>query len=338
MKSLKNNKYFCILLFAIFSLTACQTEQVSNDPPKKTLGVSMASMKEDVFSIMKEAMYDNMERDNIDIIWLDAKDDKEQQKKDISYLLEQDVDLIIMTPVDSKEAAKLVEKINKEEIPVIALDRIIENVQLSGYITADSFLVGLEQARYLCEQVEKGNIILLKGDKENNVAHEITAGNMEILKKNVNINIVVEEWHKAWSPELAEETVRNALDKHPDIVGVLANNSNMAMAAVNVLKEKNLIDKVITVGADASKEACIAIAKGEHDADVDKMPYVLGLTAFKAAVIILRDESWIFDRRIRNGEYSTAVDVTPVMFIDKYNLIAMKNRWDELNKYLEDME
>ncbi|MFW6288107.1 MAG: substrate-binding domain-containing protein, partial [bacterium] len=180
MKVLKYIICIWITLFAVFFLTACQSEQVSNNPPKKTLGVSMASMKEDVFSIMKEAMYDNKERDNIDIIWLNAKDDEEQQKKDISYLIEQDVDLIIMNPVNTKDASKLVEKINENDIPVLALDRIVNDVQLAGYITSDSFRVGLEQAKYLSGQINhQGNIILLKGDKENNVAYEITAGNME---------------------------------------------------------------------------------------------------------------------------------------------------------------
>ncbi len=341
MKTIKHNINFIFLIILLISLlTACQSEKkVSQVPPKKTIGVSMASMKEDVFPIMKEAMFDIKDKDNVKVIWLNASDEAEKQKKDLEYLLKQKVDIIIINPVKSIESSELVDKIIKAGLPVIALDRIVDGVQLAGYITADSFRVGEEQAKYLSDQIDhQGKIMILKGDKENNVAYEITAGNKEILKGNPKINIVVEKWHKAWDPELAEQTVRNALEEHPDLKGILANNSNMAMAAVKVLKEKNMTDKVVTVGADASKDACISIAKGEHNADVDKMPYILGLAAFKAAIMVVRGETWYYDQHIKSGDYSIPVKMTPVMLIDKYNLIAMKDRWKELDKYIEKME
>ena len=134
---------------------------------------------------------------------------------------------------------------------------------------------------------------------------------------------------------MAEETVRRTLEKHPDLKGILANNDAMTMAAIKVLKEKNLTDKIITVGADASKEACLAIARGEHDADVDKMPYVLGMVSFKVASSLAREEPWEYDREIKNGEYDVRVKVTPIMLIDKYNLITIRDRWPEFNQYIK---
>ena len=296
----------------------------------------MASMEEEVFTIMKEAMMDLKNRDNVEIIWLDANKKEEKQKQDIDYLLKQNVDVIVINPVNSNKSSKLVEKIQKAGIPVVSIDRFVENTNLSGYITADNFRVGTEQAKYLSEQIDhQGEIVVLKGDKENNVAYEITNGNKEVLKKELKIQIVAEKWHKGWSPELAEITVRKALEEYPDIKGILANNSDMAMAAVKVLKEKKMIERIITVGADASKEACIAIAKGEHDADVDKMPYILGLTTFKAAIMIARKKTWYYDQRIKSGEYSIPVKITPVLLIDKYNIVALKDRWKEFDKYIE---
>ena len=109
----------------------------------------------------------------------------------------------------------------------------------------------------------------------------------------------------------------------------------MAMAAVKVLKEKNLTGQVITVGADATREACLAIAREEHDADVDKMPYVLGMVSFKVACYLARQEPWEYDTVVKNGEHEVRVKVTPIMLIDKYNLIAMRDRWPELNKYIK---
>lgn len=325
-----------ILLLFLFFLTGCEPNKVSTVPEKKIIGVSMASMEEDVFQIMKEAMFDMKDKDNVEIIWLNAENKENKEKENIDYLLKKNVDVIIINAVNSKESKKSVNKIREAEIPVVALDRIVRDVKLSAYITTDSFTVGKKQAKYLAENIDKeGKILILKGDKNDNVSFEITAGNKEIFKKNLKIDIVAENWHKNWSPELAEKTVRKILKEHPDIKGILANNSNMAMAAVKVLKEEKLIDKVITVGADANKEACLAIAKNEHNADIDKMPHILGLTAYKVAVMITRGEEWNYEKHIKNGEHEVPVTVTPVMLINKYNLINMRDRWTELNEYIK---
>ncbi|MFW6305873.1 MAG: substrate-binding domain-containing protein [Bacillota bacterium] len=343
--SLNLSKYYLfksavLLLFIALLLTSCQTNnQQSKKIEKKIFGVSMASMDQDVFPIMKDAMFDSMKRDYVEIIWLNADNKEEKQTDDINYLLKKDVDLIIINPVDSENANKLVKKINKKNIPVVALDRIVKNVPLSAYITSDSFRVGIEQAKYLAEKIDQtGKILILKGDKKNNIAFEITAGNKKILKKNIKINIIEEKWHKAWSPDLAEQTVRKTLAEHPDIKGIMANNSAMAMAAVKVLKEMDMTEKVVTIGADASKDACIAIAKGEHDADIDKMPYIQGLAAFKSALMISKEKKWNYNQRLKSGEYSIPVKLTPIMLIDKYNLITMKDRWSELDKYIKEIE
>jgi len=334
---MKYTKNLILIFFLLFLFTACEKDiKIQKTPEKKTIGVSMASMKQDFFKIIKEAMMDIREQENIEIIWLDAEEKKEKQEENISKLIKEKVDTIIINPVDCKETAKEIEKIKNAKIPVVAIDRIIRNVKLDAYISSDSFGTGTEQARYLAEQIDgQGKILILKGDKNDNVSQEITAGNKDVLRKTLRIDIVAEEWHEDWSPELAADTVRKALEAHPDLQGILANNSDMAMAAIKVLKEKNLLDQVTTIGADASKEACLAIAKDEHTADIDTMPYVLGLSAIKTAVFIARDEIWNYDINIKNGDYDLPVIVTPIMLINKFNLVVMRDRWPELYDYIK---
>lgn len=330
-------KYLSVILILLFLYTACErNNKVRKIPEKIIIGVSIASMKEDVFKIMKEAMLDMREQENIEIIWLDANEKKENQKENIEKLIKEKVDIIIINPINCKEIAELMKKIKSAKIPVLAMDKLIKNVKLDAYITVDNFRAGIEQARYLTEQIdEQGKILILKGDKNDNISHEITAGNKDVLRKSLLIDIVAEEWHNGWSPELAKDTVKKTLENHPDLKGILANNSTMAMAAVKVLKEKKILDKVITIGVDGSKEACLSIAKNEHDADIDNMPHVLSLTALKTAIFIVRNEAWDYDKTIKNGEFDLPVIVTPIMLIDKYNLVIMRDRWPELNEYIK---
>lgn len=339
MKILHRKYAFLILILFTLLFTGCaREEKVSKLPSRITIGVSFASLNSTTGRFIREAMEDLKERDNVELILLDADENEEREKENLERLLQEKVDAIIIQPVKSKneELKEILKEIEKKNIPLVAMDRIIEDTKLDTYLTSNSFRVGVEQAKYLAQQMEEqGKVLILKGDKDDNVAIEISAGNLEILRKNQKIDIVSEEWHQEWSADLAEKTVRKTLEKHPDLKGILANNSDMAMAAVKVLKEKNLTGQVITVGADATREACLAIAREEHDADVDKMPYVLGMVSFKVACYLARQEPWEYDTVVKNGEHEVRVKVTPIMLIDKYNLIAMRDRWPELNKYIK---
>lgn len=339
MKILHRKYAFLILILFTLLFTGCaREEKVSKLPSRITIGVSFASLNSTTDRFIREAMEDLKERDNVELILLDADENEEREKENLERLLQEKVDAIIIQPVKSKneELKEILKEIEKKNIPLVAMDRIIEDTKLDAYLTSNSFRVGVEQAKYLAQQMEEqGKVLILKGDKDDNVAIEISAGNLEILRKNQKIDIVSEEWHQEWSADLAEKTVRKTLEKHPDLKGILANNSDMAMAAVKVLKEKNLTGQVITVGADATREACLAIAREEHDADVDKMPYVLGMVSFKVACYLARQEPWEYDTVVKNGEHEVRVKVTPIMLIDKYNLIAMRDRWPELNKYIK---
>ncbi|HOA40768.1 MAG TPA: substrate-binding domain-containing protein [Halanaerobiales bacterium] len=339
MKILHRKYAFLILILFTLLFTGCaREEKVSKLPSRITIGVSFASLNSTTGRFIREAMEDLKERDNVELILLDADENEEREKENLERLLQEKVDAIIIQPVKSKneELKEILKEIEKKNIPLVAMDRIIEDTKLDAYLTSNSFWVGVEQAKYLAQQMEEqGKVLILKGDKDDNVAIEISAGNLEILRKNQKIDIVSEEWHQEWSADLAEKTVRKTLEKHPDLKGILANNSDMAMAAVKVLKEKNLTGQIITVGADATREACLAIAREEHDADVDKMPYVLGMVSFKVACYLARQEPWEYDTVVKNGEHEVRVKVTPIMLIDKYNLIAMRDRWPELNKYIK---
>ncbi|ACL68771.1 hypothetical protein [Halothermothrix orenii] len=61
------------------------------------------------------------------------------------------------------------------------------------------------------------------------------------------------------------------------------------------------------------------------------MPYLIGLTGFKTAVSIARGENWLFDQKINNGEYKIPTIITPIMTIDKYNLVTVEDRWKKRN-------
>lgn len=331
-----------LVFLLIISVTSCKFSIEKLNPfiippeDKKTIkiGVSMATMNEDVYEIMKKAVLDYKKSEKANIIWENSGNSIEKQRKNINKLIKEKVDVIILHSVStSGEGLKIVEEINKTNIPIVALDRLPNNAHVDAYISADNFKAGQLQARYLLDQMnKKGNIVILKGDKYTNVTQNITKGNKTELKKTKDVKIIEEKFHNNWSKELAKETIKKILEEHQNIKGILANNDTLALGAVEILKEENLNKKVIVVGADASKEASLAIAKEELNATIDKMPYTLGKNALKVASFIARGEDWNWDRTIKSGQHKIRLVISPVKLVDKYNINTLEDRWGILLK------
>jgi len=338
---------FLLVLFLIASLVAAcgqapakstgenKSSQAQPATPKKIkIGVSVATMQESVYSFMKKAMDDNKDKDGVEILWTSADNREEKQLSDVENLLSQGIDVLVLHAVNTGAAANLVAKAAAKNVPVVAMDRLPENAKVALYVTADSKKVGQIQAEFLAKQLNgRGNVIILEGEAGNGVARDITAGNKEVLAKYPDIKIVVDQAHKSWARDLAMATTETALTKYNNnIQGILANNSGMAMGAVQALINKKLNGKVVVIGSDADLDACQAIIKGDLSADVDKMPYELGLASYKAALALAKHEEVKGDITVKNGQYDVPVRLTPVKLITKDNVMEMKYRWPQLSK------
>jgi len=299
---------------------------------KIKVGVSVATMKEAVYSFMKKAMMDNKDKYSAEIYWVAANNDEMAQVANVEDLLAQGIDVLILHPVNTVAAGSLVAKAKGEGVPVVSMDRLPTNADVNCHVTANSFLVGQTQAKYIAEKLNgKGNVVILEGEAGNDVAREITAGNKDILKNYPDIKVVVDQTHKSWSRDLAMATTENALTNYKNnIQGILANNSGMIMGAVQALLAEGVKGKVVTIGSDADKDSCQAIISGTNDADVDKMPYQLGLITFETAVKIAKKEKVDADTSVQNGKYKVPVKFTPVRIITKENVKEMKDRWPDL--------
>lgn len=299
---------------------------------KIKIGVSVATMQEAVYSFMKKAMMDNKDKYDVEVYWVSSNNNEMAQVGNVEDLLAQGIDVLILHSVNTTAASGLVKKAHRENVPVVSMDRLPTNVKVDCHVTADSFLVGQIQARYIVEQLNgKGNIIILEGEAGNDVAREITSGNKDVFKRCPDIKIVVDHAHRSWSRDLAMATTENTLTNYNNnIQGILANNSGMIMGAVQALVSEGLTEKVVTIGSDADKDSCKAIINGTNNADVDKMPYQLGLGAFEVAVTIARGENFEADKEIQNGKYKVPVKLTPVRLITSENIEVMKERWPDL--------
>ena len=176
------------------------------------------------------------------------------------------------------------------------------------------------------------NVVILRGDPRDQAAREITAALQTALQGQKDINIVGVYDHPLWDPASVPATLAELKSKGVKVDAILANDSGLAMAAVEYLKMGGFDKNVLTVGVGADEKASQALVTGEHDAEVDVHPEMLGLYALEAAVDLARTGHWQYSARVDDGDYSVPSRIVPARLITSKNAYLLQERWKQLKQ------
>ncbi len=128
----------------------------------------------------------------------------------------------------------------------------------------------------------QGKFVALQGMLANSIAQDRFAGMEEVLKANPGVELVAYE-SADWDRTKAYEKVKNMLVANPDIAGVWCANDNMALGALEALRERGLAGKVLVTGVDGTDEIFEALKKGEAAATVyNDSKYQAGISLAQA--------------------------------------------------------
>lgn len=151
---------------------------------------------------------------------------------------------------------------------------------------------GISAGYYIAEELFKtfdtpnqGKIIALQGMLANSIAQDRFVGLQDALKDNPGVEMLAYE-AADWDRNKAYEKTKNLLVANPDIDGIWAANDNMALGALEALRDAGLAGKVQVVGIDGVEEIFSAIQAGEAAATVyndSKYQAAIGLSISLAA-------------------------------------------------------
>ncbi|MET0430479.1 MAG: substrate-binding domain-containing protein [Microvirga sp.] len=189
------------------------------------------------------------------------------QASQVENMLTQNVDVLVIRPVNAAASQGLVRQANRAKVPVVAYDSLPMNADVAAFVARDAITMAEEIAQAAVKAHPKGNYILALGDEGTNVAQEERTGYYKILKPFLDkgdIKIISEQYNKNWSTESARAQVENALTKaNNDVVAVLAGNDGTAYGVVQALQSQGLAGKVWVNGVDAEPRAQELIAQGQ---------------------------------------------------------------------------
>ncbi|MBR7744621.1 D-ribose ABC transporter substrate-binding protein [Phycicoccus sp. BSK3Z-2] len=204
--------------------------------------------------------------------------DADRQNQFIDGAISKQVDAIILDPAGADESVGAVQKATDAGIPVflvnaeiseqgIAKSQIVSNNAQGATIGAEAWVeaVGGE-----------GKYVELFGNPTDNNAQVRSDGYAEVLAQYPDLELVQQETAN-WDRAEGKAKMEIMLRAHPDIVGVVSGNDEMALGAIQALKDAGKLDQVTVLGFDGNPDAAAAVEAGEMVATV-LQPIVDGTT------------------------------------------------------------
>lgn len=319
--------YFSLKLTLVLTLLICLSCSNPEDN-KQTIGFSQTGINDEWRKSMNQAMKIQAAfYPEIELKILEGQDDINDQIKDIEALIADNVDVLIVSPVQAAPITPIVERAFKKGIPVLIVDRKINGENYTAYLGADNYQVGKNAANYLASlSTESKRIIEIKGLLGSSPASERSSGFNNLITNTPNLNIV-KRVQGNWESYSIKDSLSRVLDTNKNIDYIFAHNDRMALGAWEVLKEKGLEKSIKIVGVDGLNGPNGGI---KHVQDQVFMATILyptgGEEAIKLAVKIL------------NGEKVAKRNILETTVIDSRNADILKNQFDKITQQQNDIE
>ncbi len=195
--------------------------------------------------------------------------DPETQNQLIETAINDKVAGILLDPAGADESVAAVQKAVDADIPVVLINAEITETGLakSQIVSnnAQGATIGAEE--WAAAMDYKGTYVELLGKPSDNNAQVRSDGYAAVISQYPDLKSVGKEIAN-WDRQQGQEKMESLLSKNPDIDGVIAGNDEMALGAINALKEANLLDKVKVLGFDGNQDAVDAVKSGEMVATV----------------------------------------------------------------------
>ncbi|AXE86039.1 substrate-binding domain-containing protein [Streptomyces sp. Go-475] len=251
------------------------------------MGLSLSTLNNPFFVQIRAGAQAEAKRLGVDLTVTDAQNDASQQANQLQNFTSSNLGAIIVNPVDSDAASNSVKAADKAKIPVVAVDRTVNNAAVDTLVASDNVAGGELAAKSIAEKLGgKGKIVILQGQAGTSAARERAQGFANGLKAYPGIQVVAQQ-PADFDRTKGLDVMSNLLQAHPDVQGVIAANDEMALGAIKALGSK-AGKSVSVVGFDGTPDGLKAVEGGTLYASVAQQPTQLGKIAVDNALKALQ--------------------------------------------------
>jgi ribose transport system substrate-binding protein len=278
-----------LILAALATALAVGCQRGGGEGGEPRIGLSISTLNNPFFVTLRNGAQKAAEKEGAELIVTDAQNDAATQQDDVQNFVTQQVDAILVNPVDTKSIVPAVQAANQANIPVLALDRGAAGGKIETLIASNNVKGGRIAARELIKLVGSGPVAQLEGIPGTSAARDRGKGFEKAIDRREQIELVASQTANFDRAEGLNVT-ENILQANPGIKGIFAQNDEMALGAVRALGER-AGSEVKIVGFDGIEDALKAIQNGKMNATVAQQPAKIGSLGVENAMKVIDGES-----------------------------------------------
>lgn len=236
-----------VMAFALCAPSAMATE------PKFLIGMSQCNLGEPWRVAMNAQIAAAAEKyPELEVVFADAAQDNSKQVADVENFIQQQVDLLIISPNEAAPLTEVVKQAYDAGIPVIVLDRKVDGDAYTQFIGADNVVIGKAAGEFVASYLgeEGGKVVEIKGLEGATPQKERHDGFIEGISSNPNIEIIAAQ-SCDWLRDKAVTVMEAMLQANPEIDVVYGHNDPAAEGAYIAAQNAGREGEMIFIGIDA---------------------------------------------------------------------------------------
>lgn len=267
------------------------------------IGASLLTQQHPFYIQLAEAMQQEAASSDVSLDVSIANQDLSKQLADVEDFIVRDIDVLIISPVDSQGVLPAIMKARQAGIKVITVDVPAKGVEVTSHIGTDNFTGGQRAAELMGEELGgQGKVAIIDYPTVQSVVSRIE-GFKDGLKAYPDIEIVAQQTGITRAEALAVS--QNMLQANPDIDGIFGFGDDAALAASVAVQAANLQDQVKVIGFDGMQEAREAVDSNPVMVGViQQYPDEIGRLAVQTATRIMKGETVPAEQPIVPGVYT----------------------------------
>ena len=222
--------------------------------------------------------------------------DISKQKNQVSDFIVRGVDVIVLTPINSKSIGTAVAEANDAGIPVFTADIAVlaEGVEIVSHIATDNYQAGRVAGQAMVEGLGvSGEVGILDFAEVESVILRTRGFFDELEERAQRDGIVLDVVSRL--PGGAEKAIsyraaQDMLQAHPNLKGIFAINDPSALGAVAALEEAGRLDEVLVVSVDGQPEGRQAVKEGKIYGDAVQYPEKIAQTTVETIMKYVNGE------------------------------------------------
>lgn len=228
------------------------------------IGISMPESQNSFFNALGKSLVDNLRAAGADPVLLAANGDANEQINNINDLVAQQVDALIVNPLNTEGPAPGVKRAFDAGIPIFMVARTLDPKYANWwktFIGIDFVHIGTAKGKWVVENTKPGKVGMLLA----------TSGAVSMMEQERSFRAVVEPaGYKVVfaqnSPQTRERGLKlteDALVANPDIMVMYAGSDDLGLGASQAVKAAGREGKVAILGLNGTPPALAAVHNGE---------------------------------------------------------------------------